>query len=298
MKVCLIALVALASPVAAQTTIAIDPATLSHDVSVLAADSMEGRGAGTEGGARARRYLLRRFPEVGLQPPAAGWEMPFEIPGNPPRRGVNVLGVVPGTSSPDRWIVVTAHYDHLGVRNGTVYNGADDNASGVAGLLALAEYFAHERPAHSMMFVALDAEEMGLLGAEAFVEAPPIPLEDIALNVNLDMVGRNAAGELYVAGTSHYPALAPIVERVAADAPVRLIAGHDTPSARPSDDWTGASDHGAFHSKGIPFLYFGVEDHPDYHRPTDDFEGILKEFHAAAVETVRRALVAADATLR
>jgi Zn-dependent M28 family amino/carboxypeptidase len=118
------------------------------------------------------------------------------------------------------------------------------------------------------------------------------------LNVNMDMVGRNDAGELYVAGTHHYPQLLPFVERVAADAEVRLIPGHDTPNPeRRSDDWTGSSDHGAFHAQGIPFLYFGVEDHPDYHRPTDELAGIQPGFYARAVRTVLAAVRLLDAGL-
>jgi Zn-dependent M28 family amino/carboxypeptidase len=222
--------------------------------------------------------------------------MPFQVEGaGGVRRGVNILGTVRGTTDPDRWIVVTAHYDHLGVRDDAVFNGADDNASGVAGLLALAEVFARARPRHSLLFIAFDAEELGLRGARAFIADPPIPLGSVALNVNLDMVGRNAAGELYVAGPAHNPALEPLIDQVAASAPVTLIKGHDRPGGRPSDDWTTASDHGPFHLAGIAFLYFGVEDHPDYHRATDDFERIDGSFHARAVETVRRVIAAADA---
>lgn len=283
--------------VAAQEDVRIDATALSRDVAVLAADSMEGRGAGTPGGARARTYLLQRFDEAGLRALPSGWEQAFDIPvrEGTPRRGVNVMGFVRGTAQPDRWIVVTAHYDHLGTRDGEIFNGADDNASGTAGLLALATWFAAHPPAHSMLFVAFDAEELGLRGARAFLESPPVPPAAIALNVNLDMVGRNDAGELYVAGTAHYPELLPLVERVAGEAPVTLIPGHDRPGGSPSDDWTRASDHGPFHDAGIAFLYFGVEDHADYHRSTDDVAGIQPSFHARAVETVRRVIEAVDA---
>lgn len=114
----------------------------------------------------------------------------------------------------------------------------------------------------------------------------------------MDMIGRNDAGELYVAGTHHYPHLLPFVQRMAASAELILIPGHDTPNpARPSDDWTSASDHGAFHAVNIPFLYFGVEDHPDYHRPTDRFERIQPGFHARAVRTVLTAAKLLDAEL-
>jgi hypothetical protein len=100
------------------------------------------------------------------------------------------------------------------------------------------------------------------------------------------MVSRSEAGELYAAGTHHSPSLTPLVEQVAQNAEVSLRIGHDTPGLPPGDDWTLASDHGPFHEAGIPFLYFGVEDHAGYHAPTDDFEAITPAFFVAAVETI------------
>jgi Zn-dependent M28 family amino/carboxypeptidase len=135
---------------------------------------------------------------------------------------------------------------------------------------------------------------MGLQGARAFVANPPVPQDALLFNVNMDMISRNEADELYAAGTYHYPWLVPLIERLAADAPVTLLMGHDRPDLPPGDDWTQSSDHGPFHTAGIPFLYFGVEDHPDYHRPTDTFENIDPDFFARAAETVRRTIRALD----
>jgi Zn-dependent M28 family amino/carboxypeptidase len=259
---------------------------------------MEGRLVGTPGNARARAFLLSQFREHGLQPVGAtGYEHPFTFERrNASVTGVNVVGMVRGHAEPDRYIVITAHYDHLGVRDGAVFNGADDNASGTAALLAIADYFSRNQPRRSIIFAALDAEEGGLHGAHAFVESPPVPLRSIILNVNMDMVGRNDAGELYVAGTAHYPQLLPYVQQVASSAEIRLIPGHDQPGPRPSDDWTTASDHAAFHRAGIPFLYFGVEDHPDYHRESDELSGIQAGFYPRAVRTVLEAVRLLDAS--
>lgn len=284
----------------AASAVAIDSATMMRDIAVLADDSMEGRRVGTPGGARARSFLVRRYADIGVQPiGASGFEHPFTfVRGDSTIQSVNVVGVVRGFADPDRYIVVSAHYDHLGIRNGEIYNGADDNASGTAALLQLATHFVGSPPRHSLVFVAFDAEEDGLRGAHAFVADPPVTRAAMLLNLNLDMVGRNDAGELYVAGTHHYPQLLPFVQRVAAVAEVTLIAGHDTPNpARPSDDWTRASDHGAFHAVSIPFLYFGVEDHPDYHRASDDLSGIQPGFYARAVRTVLHTLMLLDAEL-
>jgi hypothetical protein len=272
----------------------IDADRMLDDIRFLSSDALEGRRVESEGNARAREYILDVFEHIGLEPIGDGYTREFTFVGRRDSveyRGVNVIGSVRGTTHPDRYIVITAHYDHVGIgtpdeSGDSIYNGADDNASGTAALLALAAYFQEHRPNHSIIFAALDAEEMGLQGARAFVANPPVPLESIVLNVNMDMVSRNDNGELYVAGTYHYPFLKPVVERIAERAPVRLLTGHDSPDLPPGDDWTRASDHGAFHAAGIPFLYFGVEDHDDYHRPSDEFAGVQPEFYTRAVETV------------
>ena len=277
---------------------------LSH-IRVLAADSMQGRRTATPGSERARRYLLGEFRRIALEPVGPSYEHPFTFQ---PRRdstttlpGVNLLGKVTGTRYPERYLVVTAHYDHVGVESAvdgdSIYNGADDNASGTAALLALAEHFRRHPPAATLLFAALDAEEMGLRGAQAFVDAPPVPKDAIVLNVNMDMVSRNEKGELYAAGAAHYPFLGAYLDTVAARAPIRLLQGHDRPVPTAQDDWTLQSDHGAFHRAGIPFVYFGVEDHPGYHRPSDEVEQITPEFFAAAVRTIADALRVLDGSV-
>jgi Zn-dependent M28 family amino/carboxypeptidase len=280
-------------------TVSVDSAQLIRDIRVLSADSMEGRRTGTPGSARARAYLLQRFREVGLTAFGGGYEQAFAFTGRDGTayQGVNLVGYVRGTEHPERYLVITAHYDHLGVRNGQIYNGADDNASGTSALLAFAAEMRRQPPRHSVIFAALDAEELGLQGARAFVASPPVPLERIVLNVNMDMISRNDRNELYAAGTYHYPALRPFVERVAARSGVNLLMGHDRPDLPPGDDWTMSSDHGAFHQVGIPFVYFGVEDHPDYHQPTDTFENIQPGFFVRAARTVLDFVREVDAAL-
>jgi Zn-dependent M28 family amino/carboxypeptidase len=196
---------------------------------------------------------------------------------------------------PDRVIVVSAHYDHVGVRNGEIFNGADDNASGTAAVLALAAYFKTHPPAHSILFAFFDAEEMGLLGARAFVAAPPLALASIGANVNMDMVSRSDQGELWAAGARHYPQLRPFLESVGALSSVPLRLGHDTGAAR--EDWTNLSDQGAFHAVGIPAVLFSVEDHVDYHKATDDAERIQPGFYYASVRTIAGFITRLDAAL-
>ncbi len=221
---------------------------------------------------------------------------PFPADGRRPA-GVNVVGWMEGTAVSDRFIVVSAHYDHEGVRDEEIYNGADDNASGTAALMAMARYVARNPLRHPVIFAAFDAEEPGLAGARAFVADPPVELDFIALNVNMDMVSRPTDRILWAAGAHHTPALEPVLREVAAQAPLDLRLGHDRPQAPEGADWTRSSDHAAFHARGIPFVYFGVDDHADYHRPTDDFERVDPGEFLDAVRTVLAALQALDQAL-
>ncbi len=283
---------------------ALDSVGLMTDVFRLADDSMRGRHIGSPEGAKARDYLASRFDAVGLE--TIGGTRLHRVPVIPSARlndidhAFNVVGIIPGTEFPDRYIVVTAHFDHVGIGRAvdgdSIYNGADDNASGSAALVALARHFRQNPARHSIVFAALDGEERGMWGARGFVEAPTVPLEKIMVNVNMDMIGRNVANELYAAGPGRYPQLQPIVERITTCAPVVLKMGHDTEAAGPGNDWTMQSDHGQFHRQGIPFLYFGVEDHPDYHRPSDHPDHLMPQFYVNAVRTVATFIAAVDAT--
>lgn len=267
---------------------ALDSARLVGDVARLSHDSMAGRGAMTPQNLQARRWLANEFARIGLSPVAgSGFESAFTMPRRNSAdsiRGANVLGMVRGTVNPERVIVVSAHFDHVGTRNGEIFNGADDNASGTAAVLAMAAHFKARPPRHTIIFALWDAEEMGLVGARAFVANPPIEKSRIVANVNLDMISRNDKGELYAAGGTPYPRMRPILESLIPLAAVTLRTGHD--SGGGSYDWTSQSDQGAFHAAQIPFVYFGVEDHPDYHKPTDDFERIQPGFYVRAARTI------------
>jgi Zn-dependent M28 family amino/carboxypeptidase len=286
--------------------IAADSARILADLRVLSHDSLEGRRTGTPGSLLAQAYIGDAFEDAGLGVPPGGTVQPFEFRGRRDTtqvtRGANVVGFVPGLDPQLGAIVLTAHYDHLGIRTprpgspaeavgDSIYNGADDNASGTVAIMALARYFAVFPAQHTLVFAAVDAEEMGLRGARAFVEAGwP---ESISLNVNLDMVARSDS-LLFAAGTSHYPELRPILETVQPRPPVVLRFGHDQRGIEGVDDWTGSSDHAAFHSRGIPFVYFGVEDHPDYHRASDEFEKVDPGFFLNAIRTVLAGVLALD----
>jgi len=278
---------------------------LMASLRTLSSEEFEGRGAGTPGGARARAWVRERFGAIGLKPASDSFEHPFSFtPRGRTQDGaelaavhaVNLIGTCPGTDPTLPVMVLSAHYDHVGVRGGEIFHGADDNASGVAVLLEAAAHCIRQPFRRTLIVAAFDAEEMGLQGARAFLAAPPVARDRVALNVNLDMVARGDKGELYAAGLHHSPTLRPLLDPVAARAPIRLLFGHDTPGSG-NDDWTLQSDHGVFHEAGIPFVYFGVEDHPDYHRPTDTADKVNPVFFANAAATVLDALRALDAGL-
>ncbi len=265
---------------------------LLKDVETLSSDKYEGRKSGTKGADLAREYLIKRLEEIGATPmPSLGkFEQPFEIKTrNGATKGINLVSYVKGKT--DDVIVISAHYDHVGVINNEIYNGADDNASGVAALLSFIKYFKENPTNNTLIFALFDAEEMGLQGAKAFVANPPVPLEKIKLNINMDMISHNDKGELYVAGTFKYPQLKGFITTTNPN--IKLLLGHDDPKLG-HNDWTNQSDQGAFNAKNIPFLYFGVEDHKDYHKATDEFKNINPQFYVDAVSAIQRIIVNID----
>jgi Zn-dependent M28 family amino/carboxypeptidase len=258
---------------------------LLKDVEVLSSDAYQGRKTGTKGAEMARAYIIERFKKLGLKsyPQHVNYaqEFTFNDRNSAKVNGTNIIGYIPGKGT--NVIVVSAHYDHLGVIKNEVFNGADDNASGTAGLLKIATYFSENKPNNTIIFAAFDAEEMGLQGAKAFVGNPPVPINTIAIDLNMDMISHSDKGELYVCGTFRYPDLKQYIDTTRTD--IKVSLGHDDPKLG-HDDWTNQSDQGAFNAKNIPFLYFGVEDHKDYHQATDEYKTITPAFFSKAAEVV------------
>lgn len=271
----------------------IDTLQLWHDVKALSADSMQGRKTCTIGSKRAQEYIIAAFKKNHLQAFEGSFRQFFSASAKdePCTDAANLIGYLPGASRD--CIVLSAHYDHLGVVDGKIYPGADDNASGVATLLAIMAYFTGTKPHNTLIFAAFDAEESGLQGARAFVNKLPVEKKRVVLNVNLDMVSRSDRNELYVAGCYHYPFMKPYLEKIAQISTVRLLFGHDS-GTNPADNWTNASDHAPFHQAGISFVYFGVEDSRDYHQPSDTFANIDQFFFADAASTILDAIIEFD----
>jgi len=279
----------------------VDRARLIRDVTTLASPAFEGRRTGTRGALEVRRWLVDEFREAGLTPGGIdGFLQPFTLlrrdsnpsPATAASTGAgeaaNVIGLVAGRDRQRKRLVITAHYDHLGIRDGVLYPGADDNASGVAVLLAAARHFIRNPPRHPMLFAALDGEEIGLRGARALIDSPLLPRSRVAMAINMDMVSRSAANEIFAAGTYHSPWLTPLLEDVQRRSGVRIRFGHDRPASLASglEDWTLLSDHGPFHEAGVPFVYFGVEDHGDYHKPSDTADRIDPRFFGDTADMI------------
>jgi len=257
----------------------------------LASDAMQGRATGTAGGEKAREYLKQEIKALDVFDETRAQVFAFSPPGRNDQptielEGTNLIGVIDVDNDDTTPIlIITAHYDHLGIRDGgTIFNGADDNASGSAALFAIAQSFAERPPKHDVALVWLDAEERGLSGARAFVAGDSLVQGRPVFNLNLDMVSQNER-ELYFSGAYHYPVLKTLMEKAAKGTGLTLSFGHDRPEDGP-DDWTHQSDHAAFHAAGIPFGYFGVEDHPNYHRASDTYDTIPQKFYKCSVQTI------------
>lgn len=269
---------------------------LLRDLEILASDKYEGRKTGTSGNYAAAEYIINRFKGIGLDSFNENYKHGFSFKNRKSEQisGNNLIGFIKGKT--DDIIVISAHYDHVGINNSKIYNGADDNASGVSALLHVAEYFKTRKPRNTIIFIAFDAEEMGLQGAYAFLRDPQTNKKAIKLNVNMDMVSHNNKSELYAVGTYQTPILKEIIKNADENTGIKILFGHDIPGSG-KDDWTMQSDQGPFAKEKIPFIYFGVEDHKDYHQPTDTFESVNQDFFYSAANAILRSVIRLDKDL-
>ena len=240
---------------------------LTH-IEALASEDFEGRGAGTEGGRMGAAYVEQQFEALGLAPKGTRkFRQAFKGRG---KKMMNVVGLLKGYDETlsKEYVVIGAHFDHLGVRREKTYPGADDNASGCAAMFEVARAFTDGgKPARSVLFIGFDGEEIGLLGSRHFVKKPTVPKKRIVAMFNLDMVGRGETGDVRVCGTPYSSRLKAIVEAAAPRVDLKLHYDFER-------QWRSASDHGPFGDAKIPFLYFGVVDHGDYHKPSDQADKI------------------------
>lgn len=259
---------------------------LIADIEYLSSDQLEGRFAGTKGEKAAAQYIAKRFKDLKLtslsnnylqnfsfkQPNNPHDELEFDKRGKNQINSINVIGYL--NNNKENTIIIGAHYDHIGyggiysldskeMDKNKIHNGADDNASGVALLLNLAERLIKENNSNNnYLFIAFSAEELGLIGSKYFVENPLIDLKNANYMINLDMVGRlNKDKELSVFGAGTSPVFKQVINSTNNNFSLKII-----------DDGIGPSDHTSFYNKGIPVLFFNSGSHQDYHKSSDDFE--------------------------
>ncbi|MBQ7253486.1 MAG: M28 family peptidase [Bacteroidales bacterium] len=275
--------IALSIPLAAQTGRyeEIASESLQREIVEHLCDSvMEGRGSGTGGGLLARNYILNRFEQLELKPFFFLRQESFFY--NEKITMHNVMGVVPALGISDKYIVVSAHYDHLGVIKGKTYPGADDNASGVAALLALAQMFSQMRqdgtgPAVNILFVAFDGKEYSMAGSKRFIAELPIAPQDIVCEINMDILGSTLVPVhknheyLIVLGRNTLPErMRNIIPNCNFGRNLNLDIDF---TFYGSDDFTKTiyklGDHYAFNQKGVPALFFTSGFHQHTLKTTD-----------------------------
>lgn len=280
-------------------------ASLEEDVVFLAADDLGGRAIGTEGEQKAAEYLAKEFEKLGLQPKGTeGFFQPFTVskPSNPHEEAVvgtdgdgitgrNVVAFL--DKKADKTIVIGAHFDHLGMGgqgslhrgDSAIHNGADDNASGTAALLALAEILKYEELKNNVLFIAFSGEENGLWGSNYFVKNPTIDLKTVNYMINMDMVGRlNEEKSLAINGVGTSPSFVPVFDQINADS-LKLVT---------SESGVGPSDHTSFYLQDLPVLHFFTGQHEDYHKPSDDSEKINYEGLVKVVRYISRVVTSLD----
>jgi hypothetical protein len=267
---------------------------IRKDVSFLASDKLKGRGTGSKEELKAAKYLAKQMKKAGLAPKGdnGSYLAAFSFKkASDPHGGIaidapqmssnNVVGYLDNQA--EYTIVIGAHYDHLGLGHdhnsldpeptGKIHNGADDNASGTAGVIELARYYAQnqEKEKHNFLFICFSGEELGLIGSKRYTENPSIDLTKVSFMINMDMIGRLSPEKgLVIGGVGTAPDFVPTIATV----PFEYKIKQDSAGV-------GPSDHTSFYLKNIPVLFLFTGQHSDYHKPTDDvalvqFEGIGK----------------------
>jgi hypothetical protein len=281
----------------------IDATKIKQHIKILASDSLQGRGTGSEGEKMAAAYLVSELKKLKLRPLGdnGSYLQQFPFRGGVHGEGeagtaLNVVALLdnkaPGT------IVIGAHYDHLGLglQGGSldanpkdkIHNGADDNASGTAGAMELARYFAtnKKKEKHNLLFIFFSGEEMGLLGSKYFTEHPTHDLSKVNFMINMDMIGRlnSETKTVVVNGTGTSPVWEPLLKQLATE---QLKIKTDSSGI-------GPSDHTSFYLKNIPVLHFFTGSHADYHKPSDDWDKINYDGAVAVLNLIRQVIEKLD----
>jgi Peptidase family M28 len=279
----------------------ITAADVKRRVQIIADDSMGGRDTPSRGLEATARYIASEFRQFGLTPAgdSGGFIQRYPIPGSRSdgrsspraRTAPNVVGVLEGSDPALKreYLVLSAHMDHVGVGapvNGdSIYNGADDDASGTTGVLELAEALSRPgaRPKRSVIFLTVSGEEHGLWGSSWFGAHAPVPISQIVADLNIDMIGRNWKDTIVVIGKEHSD-LGTTLDRVNRAHPELGMRAID--DIWPEENFYFRSDHYNFARKGVPVLFFFNGTHPDYHAPNDEPDRIDAEKESRIVRLI------------
>ena len=277
---------------------------LYDHIEILSSDSLEGRETGKPGQKMAAHYIANHFKNIGI--PAFKRNTYFQkfkvksqrhvckcddcdltffkriFKSNQTIRGENVLGYIEGTDLKDELIIITAHYDHLGKHDSLIFNGADDDASGVAGAMEIAEAFMIAKkegygPRRSILIMPVSGEEKGLLGSEYYTDNPIYPLENTIANLNIDMIGRlddwhDNGNYVYLIGSDRLSLeLHNLNEEINAKY-IGLDLDYRFNDEEDPNRYYYRSDHYNFAKNNIPVIFYFNGIHEDYHRPSDTIE--------------------------
>lgn len=259
-------------------------------VSVLASDKMEGRETGEQGQKRAANYIAQKFRNLRLDSFENGYLQKFSYKAGFNKKvlkniaGENVIGLLKGKGKNPKTLVITAHYDHLGIKDSLIYNGADDNASGTAAIIEMARIFTNAVKGgaifeNNILFIAFSGEEKGLLGSLYYVKHPVIPIKKSITNINIDMIGRvdqkysTNVNYIYIIGSDKITQNLKDLnnKQQALFSGLVLDYFYDT---KDKFRYYFRSDHYNFAKRKVPIAFYFNGVHGDYHKPTDDIEKI------------------------
>nr|WP_315027889.1 M28 family metallopeptidase [uncultured Chryseobacterium sp.] len=261
---------------------------LKKNLYVIAADDMEGRDTGSKGQKKAGEYIVNYYKNLGITHPKALGSYYQKVPsefmkkrggGNLPD-SENILAFIEGSEKPEEIVVVSAHYDHVGTKNGVVYNGADDDGSGTVAVMEIAKAFQQAKkagngPKRSMLFLHVTGEEHGLFGSEYYSDNPVFPLANTVVDLNIDMIGRDDPANrgkqyVYVIGSEMLSSQLKVINEAANKKTNNLELNYKYDDLNDPEQLYYRSDHYNFAKHNIPVAFFFDGIHEDYHKPTDD----------------------------
>ena len=259
---------------------------LKKHLYIIAADDMQGRDTGSEGQKRAGKYMISQYEKMGVSHPKQMENFYQKVPAEfmNGRRGSlpdseNILAFIEGSEKPEEIIVISAHYDHVGMTNGVVYNGADDDGSGTVGVMEIAEAFQYAKkngngPKRSILFLHVTGEEHGLHGSRFYAENPIFPMDNTVVNLNIDMIGRDdpenrGKDYVYVIGSEMLSKELKTINEDANKKTVNLNLNYKYDDPNDTERLYYRSDHYNFAKNGIPVIFYFDGIHEDYHKPTD-----------------------------